>query len=249
MAAALAVGMAVAIAAIGDENGSDEVGGGVTRTPQHNSVARPTREPTTSAISVTPAPTRTQRPTATATQAPSPTAPTSAVALALWSETAGQWRPDSLAAADNGYSPGDSVPFMATWATTPGETHTVEIAYQCDGAVDFLGAVGDPAALPAGPGSARPDGAVPLPDIPGFSGDDGHVGLLLAFGGTFTLLPATPRANGDCDGSRSVTVPVRATGDTIALVGAAHLAENGSEEAALSVTVEGLGSNQLSIRR
>jgi hypothetical protein len=240
----LAVAMAVAIAAVGDDDGPDRVVGGLTRTPDQTE--EPTLEPTMSAASISPEPSASPEPTASwvpteePTAEPSPTAvPTAAgdngVALALWSDVRGSWHDGGLTAATSNYAVDDTAPFMLTWAAVPGEAYTVEIAYDC-AAIDSLTGIdtANPEPLLEGPGRTRPDGAVPLP---------GTSGLLLLYGGIFQTLPSS--SPDDCDGERTVVATVTASGDTLTLIGAAHLAA--ADELTIEATVDGIGSAEASI--
>jgi hypothetical protein len=103
-----------------------------------------------------------------------------------------------------------------------------------------------------GPGTALPDAAVPIPATPGLQIPGADSVLLYLYGGYYTQLVQGPEPGGNCEHERSLTVPVRAMGERVVLLGSLWLADSadhagqGADDAGvpihLSASVSGVGS-------
>jgi hypothetical protein len=159
------------------------------------------------------------------------------ISLGIWANDLNAWWFGDLPAGAASYSEGDELPFLLTWATRPGAEYMVEITYTCSSggvpAIDILS--GMQSAAPEifeaewGPGDKVPEAAVPLPDTPDLTIDDGSVRLLYLYGGDFLLLPQGPDPAAGCEDQRTISVPVRANADAeeMTLMGGARLADAG----------------------
>jgi hypothetical protein len=233
-----------------------------------NGAAPPTDEPTmtedptdapTDGPPASPSPTRRPSPTPTP-DVLVPPAPEGDLSLGLWANELDAWWFGDLPEDGAIYHPGDEVPWLARWTAAPGASYSVSITYECrDGEaplIDLLTGVEyahDAIFLAEwGPGSTRPEAAVPVPDTADSEIDDNAPGLLYLYGGKFTLLPQGPLPGGPCTGERTITVPVEASGQMLLLMGSAWLAhpdDHGGDSAAgatspigLTVRVHGLGT-------
>jgi len=205
--------------------------------------------------SETPAPTVSETPGALL-----PPEPAGEVSLGFWANEPGGWWFGDLPAGAASYHPGDEAPFLLRWTAEPGREYVIEIAYECvsDGvpAIDRLTGVeyaGEDIFLAQwGPGTTFPDAAVPVPVPVDFDAAELTPGLLYLYGGDFTLLPTGPNPAGPCEGERTISVPARATGGLMVLMGSAWLAhpdDHGGASAAdagdtitLRASVEGVGA-------
>jgi len=115
----------------------------------------------------------------------------------------------------------------------PGQTYEIVVDYFDCGlspgqSFDHLGPMpspGDaPQMMPPGPGRARPDAQVPIPDDPAVTNDGGPGSLLMVWGGTFPHSPALEVTPADCAGDKRVKLQVTAQSSTIELEWAGHLA-------------------------
>jgi hypothetical protein len=236
-----------------------------TEKPSPTASARPSATPTHS-----PSPTATPKPTpkpttgepATATPFATPNAPQAPVAAGLWSNASGFWWFGGLTGQLAQYQEGQTVPLLVQWDGAAGQTYTVRITYDCSatgaqGAIDYLSGVQDwgQEILKAnhGPGTGLPDGAVSVPDTPGFAPDDGDSGVLALYGGKFTVLPGAASPAGACPGQRTITLPVQALGGKVTLVASAHLgaastyghghgAASATGSMSVTVSVDGVGA-------
>lgn len=204
-------------------------------------IPTPTVSPTPSA-----APTATPSPTATLSHSPTPSptlspplltpSPTSTptpstLRLAVWSKAGSTWA-DSLAAA--AYEEGDNVPFLLMMGDLqPGETYRVIIRYECRAngaaAFDFLSgtaeeSAGQMATAEGGPGRARPDATIPLPDDPTIRFDDARPDASLRlWGGSFVSAPRS-LSEGPCVSEKQFEVMILARQTIAYLMWAGHLA-------------------------
>jgi hypothetical protein len=233
---------------------------------------------TPTATTVTPGPTEspstTLIPPVSATPAPTPTAtsdvlvppgPEGDVALGMWANELDAWWFGTLPEGSAVYHPGDEIPWLLRWDSQPGAAYVVEIRYDCRAGdtplIDLLTGVEyahDAIFLAEwGPGTTRPDAAVPVPDTADLDIDDTAPGLLYLYGGTFSLLPDGPDPASGCTDERSITMPVRATGDTMILMGSAWLAQPDDHAGAsaadatsaigLSAEIEGAGDAETAV--
>lgn len=153
--------------------------------------------------------------------------------LAVWSDRLGEWRFGDLGREGSSYREGQAVPFLLRiQGTQPGETYRLALRYRCRGGgaagFDFLTAYeGEggtaPALAPGGPGRARPDSAIPMPDDPSIELDGGGR-LFSLWGGTFQEGPRGPEPEGPCRDEKRIVLEVRAVGESLVLLWGAHLA-------------------------
>ncbi|HSP54860.1 MAG TPA: hypothetical protein VLS25_04660 [Dehalococcoidia bacterium] len=196
----------------------------------------PTRRP---AVSVTAAPTTapvTQAPTLSPSPSPSPVPATTQATpnFFLWNSVSGKWQSSDLQKDSSGFTEGDSVLFLYKLdGVHRGQTYEIVIDYFDCGlspgqSFDHLGpmpSTGDaPQMMPPGPGRARPDAQVPVPDDPGVGHDGGPGSLLTVWGGTFPHSPAWEMTPAECAGDKRVKLQVTAQSSTIELEWAGHLA-------------------------
>jgi hypothetical protein len=193
------------------------------------------------------------------------TVPGEPLGLAFWDKTLRQWTFGNIGE-QAAYKEGDRMPFLVRWTGARRDTtYEVTLRYDCrtnDGAaIDFISGLpaGDdgPATAQSGPGRSRPDAAIPLPDDTSLTFDDATAAVLQVWGGTFALLARGPAPDGACAGQKSIVVQVKATSDTVYLLGSAHLAAaanwSGRGAAAqnsgfsLAVNVSGVGVVNLSV--
>lgn len=250
VAVALAlIGTGVGLLALADDDGGNSSVNGSTT---------PTSSPT---------PTRIDGGTASPDGTGGPTrTPAAAVRLFAWSRRGNEWL-DRTLPTDADYKEGDAVPVLLQIdRTTPGSFYETIVRYQCGtdqgAAFDFLTS---PAAVDAdavltdpGPGRERPDSAVPIPDDPSITFDDGTAGRFQLWGATFQQslqgpLPPTP-----CSGEKEFHLITAAATTTVSLVWAAHLASagdwgegkgSGSARAPLTieVTIVGVADARLTV--
>lgn len=174
-------------------------------------------------------------PQATATQPPREKPPVRPgrlhMRLAVWDGRG--WRSGDL---DGGplYREGETIPFMLRLdGAAEGETYELVLRYGCRAGeaagFDFLTGyeleVGDAPALTApGPGRARPDAAIPVPDDPAIPFDDGEGGLFRLWGASFQEVPLGPVPRMACQDEKLVVLLVRAHQERVFLLWGAHLA-------------------------
>lgn len=162
------------------------------------------------------------------------------ISLGFWANELTAWWFGDLPEGAAAYSEGDEAPFLLTWAAEAGAEYTVEISYTCSAggapAIDILSGVQSASAeifeAEWGPGDKMPEAAVPLPDTPDLTIDDGSVRLLYLYGGDFLLLPQGPDPAAGCVGERTITVSVRAKADAeeMTLMGSVRLADAGDHD-------------------
>lgn len=267
LGAVLAIVVALGVI-LGDNDSDGALFASATATPE---VTEPAAEPTPPAV--TP---RTTKPAATATPpAPtttppvvvSPPTPAGGVSVGLWSNVSGQWWFGDLSAQTGQYKEGEFLPIIGTFAATPGHTYAVSVVYDCatddaSGAFDYLSGIdaygATPYTAPGGPGKARPDAAIPVPDTDGFAPDNGAFGTVSLFGAHFGGIPGSPLPGGDCDRQRALQLLVVADRTQVTLILGGHLASEatwGVDEGAAShgppfgieVTVSGVGTARANV--
>ncbi len=178
--------------------------------------------------------------------------------MAWWSRQSNRWVFGDLSEPLSGYRQGESVPFLARWAAGSGQNFQVSLAYDCataaGPALDFVAGAqsGDdlPALTAPGPGRQRPDAAIPLPDDPSITADDGNPGLLELWGGKFARLAEGPAPPTACPGQKSIVFDVIASGGTVFLVGGVHLSSAAASQPApygLQVVVSAVGASKVNI--
>lgn len=202
--------------------------------PTHSPLVQPLATPTPRATE-SPSPTASPAPAASPSPAPAAATPSPAPSgtLLAWSKAGRSW--DSSGAAGRGYREGEAVPLLLVIRNTrPSEKYSVRLGYDCisggANAIDFLtgmpeAALQEAATAAGGPGRARPDAAIPLPDDPALTFDDARPDpSLRLWGGTFASAPAGPVPSGPCNGGKEVTLAIVARQETVYLLWAAHLA-------------------------
>ena len=178
--------------------------------------------------------------------------------MAWWSALKSSWTFGDLTPPLSGYRQGEATPFLARWGASAGQTFRVSLVYDCatsaGPALDFVSgaqSAGDsPAATAPGPGRPRPDAAIPLPDDPSITADDGNPGLLELWGGKFTRLAQGPTPAKACPGKKSIDLDLEAAGGTVYLLGSAHLARGAAAQASaygLEVIVTSVGAQRVAI--
>jgi len=191
-------------------------------------VATATASPPASPSSPGPPSTRPSTPTFTAPPTPGPSA-----TLLAWSKATRSW--DASGAAGATYGEGEAVPLLLIiQGMRPSEQYAVHLTYDCRSgganAIDFLTGVSEPVlqeitGATGGPGRARPDAAIPLPDDAAVASDDMRPDASLRlWGGTFASAPQPPSPPGQCTQGKTVTVAIVARQETVYLIWAAHLA-------------------------
>lgn len=118
----------------------------------------------------------------------------------------------------------------------PGETYRMIIRYRCQkngaAAFDFLSgaaeeSMGQMATAEGGPGRARPDATIPLPDDPAIGFDDARPDTSLRlWGGSFVSAPRS-LFEGPCAGEKQLEVMIQARQATAYSMWAGHLASGG----------------------
>jgi hypothetical protein len=272
LATVVAVAAIVAIEAV-DGGGSS---GGVlvsdmTRTPAPPETVSPAGTPTpiqSSAPSTETPSTETparQTPPAPQTAAPTPvisvTSPQGAVSVAYWSNRLNKWWFGDLTDSVANYQEGQDIPFIVRWDGVAGDTYWLRIVYDCRtphtlGTIDYLSGVQDWGSelLSAsyGPGTGRPNGAIPVPDTPNFDPDNNNLAVFTLYGAKFPVLPLPPHPDDNCDFQRTQDLPIQAYGGPIVFLGSGHLgtatvyssgrgASAASLPFGLHVTVDGVG--------
>ncbi|HSP54263.1 MAG TPA: hypothetical protein VLS25_01635 [Dehalococcoidia bacterium] len=223
--AAIVVATAYLITGTGD--GNDGAAANVntpTRRPTVSVTAAPTNAPVTRAPSMSPSP----------SPSPVPATPQATPSFFLWNSASGKWQSSDLQKDSSGFTDGDSVLFLYKLdGVHPGQTYEIVIDYFDCGlspgqSFDHLGpmpSTGDaPQMMPPGPGRARPDAQVPIPDDPSVGNDGGPGSLLTVWGGTFPHSPALEMTPAECAGDKRVKLQVTAQSSTIELEWAGHLA-------------------------
>ncbi len=241
-AALVALAAGIAAIAIIRTGGGPEGYPAVTPTPAATGAPtlRPSPQPTPP---VTPSGTITSSPTASPSPAASPTAPppspTASPAAApsgillAWSKASRAW--DASGTAGHGYREGEAVPLLLiVRGTKPSQQYAVHLYYDCSSgganAIDFLTGVPEAAleeitGAAGGPGRARPDAAIPLPDDAAVTFDDARPDASLRlWGGTFASAPQPPSPPGQCAQGKTVNVAIVARQETVYLLWGAHLA-------------------------
>lgn len=259
--AAVALLIALLISVTGDDDGTSPPTGSPTATAGETPGRSETPAPTTS-------PTEEPTPQPSATPSPGvlvPPGPEGNVSLGLWANELSAWWFGTLPEGSAVYHPGDEIPWMLRWDADPGAAYVVQITYDCRAGdvplIDLLTGVeyahDDIFLAEWGPGTTRPESAVPIPDTADSEIDDAAPGLLYLYGGTFSLLPDGPDPAASCQDVRTITASVRATGNTMILMGSAWLAQpedhNGTGAADATSTVgikaeiEGAGGAQAGV--
>jgi hypothetical protein len=269
LASIVAVGAIVAVQALDTGDDNSGIVGTVTETPKPTDTLTPsgseTPSPTEAPSTETPAP-ETATPVPTTTPAPtsaSPaTTPQGVVSVAYWANKLNTWWFGDLKDSVANYEEGQDIPFIVRWGGVAGQTYWLHIVSDCQtpdtfGTIDYLSGVQDwGAELTAatyGPGSARPDGAIPVPDTPNFDPDNGNVAILTLYGAKFPVLPLPPHPDDNCDFQRTQDLPVQAYGGPIIFLASAHLgtatvyssgegASTASVPFGLHISVDGVGS-------
>jgi hypothetical protein len=259
LAALVAVSAIVAIEALGGGSSSGIVSN-VTRTPAPAETVSPEGTPTPlqSAAPSTETP-------ASQTPAPtpviSPPGPQGAVSVAYWANKLNSWWFGDLTDSVANYEEGQNVPFVVRWDGAAGAAYRLRIVYDCRtadtlGTIDYLSGVQDWGSelLSAsyGPGTGRPNGAIPVPDTPNFDPDNNNLAVFTLYGAKFSILPQPPHPDNDCASQRTLDLPIQAYGGPIVFLGSGHLGtasvySSGKGAAAASipfglhVTVDGAG--------
>ncbi len=239
--------LAAAVVALAAGAGATVVlraGGGTETFPTLSPAAtmRPTEVPSPSLAA-----TATLRPTASPPASPSPagsptappTTPTASPPAAAsgillaWSKANRAW--DASGTAGLGYREGEAVPLLLIIrGAKPSQQYAVHLYYDCSAgganAIDFLAGVPEAAleeitGAAGGPGRARPDAAIPLPDDPALTFDEVRPDASLRlWGGTFASAPQPPSPPGQCTRGKTVDVAIVARQETVYLLWGAHLA-------------------------
>jgi hypothetical protein len=224
--AVVAIVAATAYLITGTGGGNDGAAANVntpTRQPTVSVTAAPTNAPLTRAPTMSPSP---SPPPVPATPQPEP-------GYFLWNSKSGKWQSNDVQKDSSDFKEGDSVLFLYKLdGVVPGQTYQIVIDYFDCGlspgkSFDHLGPMPPtsdaPQMSPPGPGRARPDAQVPIPDDPGVPNDSGAGSLLTLWGGTFPHSPALDTTP-DCAGDKRVTLQVTARSGSIDLEWAGHLA-------------------------
>jgi hypothetical protein len=200
--------------------------------------------------------TATATPAVTATPSPSPTLIPSPVPggqgplfrLAAWDGERWQFSP---LLEDTTYHEGEAIPFLfSVDDASPGAVYSVTIRYDC-GAFTLLTSYdrdhgSRPALAAGGPESAAADTILSFPHKPGTSADDGEVGSLSLWGGSFTGVVGAPPSTA-CSGEKSLTVGLAPAADTMHLMWAAEISQGAAKrDAPLRLTVRTAGAEELS---
>ena len=136
-----------------------------------------------------------------------PTSPQGAVSVAYWSNRLNEWWFGDLTDSVANYEEGQDIPFMVRWDGVAGATYWLRIVYDCQtpdtfGTIDYLSGLQDWGSelLSAsyGPGTGRPDGAIPVPDTPNFNPDNNNVAVFTLYGAKFPVLPLPPTPDDNC---------------------------------------------------
>ena len=212
----------------------------VTPTPVE-SVAPSTEPPSTEPPSTEPLSSETPPQTAAPTPAPQTAAPTpvvastgpqGAVSVAYWANRLNKWWFGDLTDSVANYEEGQDIPFVVRWDGVAGATYSLRIVYDCEtpdtfGTIDYLSGVQDWGSelLSAsyGPGTGRPNGAIPVPDTPNFNPDNNNVAVFTLYGAKFSVLPGPPHPDDKCPLQRRQDLSIQANGGPIIFLGSGHL--------------------------
>jgi hypothetical protein len=275
--ACLVLAAIVAVAAIvvietfdGGSSSGGVLVGNVTKTPASTETMSPTatRKPSPGATPSTARPsTETPSRQTPAPQTAPPTAvipttsPQGPVSVAYWANRLNEWWFGYLTDRVANYEEGQDIPFTVRWNGVAGATYWLRIVYDCQtpntlGAIDYLSGLQDwgrePLAASYGPGTGRPDAAIPVPDTPNFDPDNNNAAVLTLYGAKFPVRPLPPTPGDNCDLQRTLNLPIQAAGGPITLLASGHLGtasvySSGKGASAaripfgLHITVDGVG--------
>ena len=181
--------------------------------------------------------------------------------MAYWANKLNKWWFGDLTDSVANYEEGQDIPFMVRWDGVAGAAYWLRIVYDCRtpdtlGTIDYLSGVqgwgSELLSASYGPGTGRPNGAIPVPDTPNFDPDNSNLAVFTLYGAKFSVLPLPPHPDGNCDFQRTLDLPIQAYGGPIVFLGSGHLgtatvyssgkgASTASVPFGLHVTVDGVG--------
>jgi hypothetical protein len=168
---------------------------------------------------------------------PSPTATAArgndiTVQLLAWSRQQSRWLADRLDD-EASYREGESVPILVRLeGAIASTTYQIALRYQCGtderAALDYLSEAAEADAASVltapGPGRARADTTIPIPDDPSIDFDDDVERRFQLWGGNFGDAPEGPRPSSQCADTKDFRINVTAHSPTVSLIVGAHLA-------------------------